>query len=277
LLRFLPASDLGVIPIQAMTRKRQKLAEMKVVQLFHNAGGLGINADLLFVSDHLERPDIIAKTDKETVGIEIRRLYNDEQEGSGSVDRKRHGIYQSVVAACSELHSRRSDKWIVVRLSFSKHADIDQIAKRRSGIKQEIAEKLVSLIEDLPLSIGDSFDLRSEDLWGSHWPEGIDSVHGVLLEGNGPPEWDFSDSFWVAETTDEIIQTALDEKEQKVDSWRDSYDSAWVILVLDGSVGASMLRLHRQLIDSEYLSSFDRAFIMEFTGTRYKELRLRSS
>jgi hypothetical protein len=31
------------------------------------------------------------------------------------------------------------------------------------------------------------------------------------------------------------------------------------------------------LIDSEYLSSFDRAFIMEFTGTRYKELRLRSS
>ena len=267
----------SVIPIQAMTRKRQKLAEMKVVQLFHNAGGLGINADLLFVPDHLERPDIIAETDKKTVGIEIRRLYNDEQEGSGSVDRKRHGIYQSVVAACSELHSRRSDKWIVVRLSFSKHADIDQIAKRRSGIKQEIAEKLVSLIEDLPLRIGDSFDLRSEDLWGSHWPEGIDSVHGVLLEGNGPPEWDFSDSFWVAETTDEIIQTALDEKEQKIDSWRDSYDSAWVILVLDGSVGASMLRLHRQLIDSEYLSSFDRAFIMEFTGTRYKELRLRSS
>ena len=78
-----PAADRqSVIPIQAMTRKRQKLAEMKVVQLFHNAGGLGINADLLFVSDHLERPDIIAKTDKDTVGIEIRRLYNDEQEGS---------------------------------------------------------------------------------------------------------------------------------------------------------------------------------------------------
>jgi len=260
-----------------MTRKGQKLAEMKVAQLFRNAGGLDIHVDLLFVPDCLERPDIIANAGGKTVGIEIRRLYNDEQEGSGSGDRKRHAIYQSVVAACSELHSRRSDRWIVVRLSFSKYADIDQIAKRRSGLKQEIAEKLVDLIEDLPLRVGNPFDLRSEDLSGSRWPEGIDSVHGVLLEGNGPPEWGFSDSFWVAETTDGIIQRALDEKEQKIDSWRDGYDETWVILVLDGSVGASMLRLHRQLIESEYLSSFDRAFIMEFTGTRYQELRLRSS
>jgi hypothetical protein len=110
-----------------MTRKGQKLAEMKVVQLFRTAGGLDIHADLLFVPDHLERPDIIANTDEKTVGIEIRRLYNDEQEGSGSGDRKRHGIYQSVVPSCSELHASRSDRWIIVRKKTENRRDASEL------------------------------------------------------------------------------------------------------------------------------------------------------
>jgi hypothetical protein len=260
-----------------MTRKGQKLAEMKVVQLFRTAGGLDIHADLLFVPDHLERPDIIANTDEKTVGIEIRRLYNDEQEGSGSGDRKRHGIYQSVVPSCSELHASRSDRWIIVRVSFSKNADIDLIASRRSGRKQKIAEMLVNLVDNLALEVGEHFDLRSEDLWGPQWPDEIVGVHGVLLEGDGPPEWEFLDSCWVDETSDEVIQNALDEKERNVMSWRDRFDEAWVLLVLDGSVGASMLRPHEQMMNNEYQSSFDRACIMEFNGKSYKELRLRSS
>jgi hypothetical protein len=258
-----------------MTRKGQKLAEMKVVQLFRNAGGLDIHADLLFVPDHLERPDIIANTDGKTVGIEIRRLNNDEQEGSGSGDRKRHGVYQSVVANCSELHASRSDKWFIVRVSFSKNADIDLISRRRSGRKQKIAEMLVNLVESLVLEVGEPFDLRSEDHWGPQWPDEIVSVHGVLHEGDGPPEWEFLDNWWVDETSDEIIQNALDDKERNVMSWCDRFDEAWVLLVLDGSVGASMLRPHEQMMNNEYQSSFDRACVMEFDGKSYRELRLR--
>jgi hypothetical protein len=74
-----------------------------------------------------------------------------------------------------------------------------------------------------------------------------------------------------------MIQKALDDKERNIQSWRDVYDEAWVILVLDGSVGASMLRPHEELMNNEYLSSYDRACVMKFTGRSYKEQRLRIS
>jgi len=118
--------------------------------------------------------------------------------------------------------------------------------------KNQIAEMPVSLVEGLQLQIGDVFKLRSEDLWGPQWPEEVMGLGGVFLEGDGPPEWNFSDSFWLDETKDEIIQNGLDDKERNIDSWRNRYDEAWVILALDGSVGASMLRLHEQMMTIEY-------------------------
>ena len=262
------------IPTRNMTRQEQKLYELNLVQLFRKAGGIGSSAELQHVPDHLSRPDIQVRSEVISIGIEIRNLYNDEREGSGSQDRKRSGVYQSIVNRCTELHSRSSTRRIVVRISFNKQVDINQLGRRER--KNQIAEMLVGLVEGLQLQIGDLFELRSEDLWGPQWPEEVMGLGGVLLEGDGPPEWNFSDSCWVDETTDEIIQNGLDDKERHIDSWRNRYNEAWVILVLDGSVGASMLRLHEQLMSFEYRSSFDRAFIVEFTGRSYKELRLQS-
>ena len=99
----------------------------------------------------------------------------------------------------------------------------------------------------------------------------------MLLEGNAPPELHLTDSYWVEVTSDEVIQNALDNKERNVMSWRDRFDEGWILLVLDGLVGASMLRPHEEIIQSVYQSSFHRAFIMAFNGKRYKELRLHSS
>ena len=125
---------------------------------------------------------------------------------------------------------------------------------------------LVGMVENLDLEPGDHFELRSEDLWGPQWPVEVVAVHGILLEGDGPPEWAFTDSCWVDETSDEIIQNALDSKERNVMSWRGRFDEAWILLVLDGLVGASMLRPHEQIINNMYQSSFHRAFIIEFNG-----------
>lgn len=256
-----------------MTREIKKLYELNVVKLFRDAGGLSHYAELQRVPHHLERPDIIARIDSITIGIEIRNLFNDEKDGSGSRDCKRRGIYESVVKTCSHIHSRRSDKWIDVHLFFSSNVDVDLIARRER--KEKIAEMLVKLVEKCDPKIGDYFTLRSEKLWGPDWPEEIDFVRVIRLEGDHPPHWGYSDSFWVGETTDELIQNALDDKERNILKWRDGFDEAWVLLVLDGSVGASALRPHEQLVNNEYLSSFDRACVMEFDGKSYRELRLR--
>ncbi|MFM6518590.1 MAG: hypothetical protein ACKPIC_19075, partial [Microcystis panniformis] len=167
--------------------------------------------------------------------------------------------------------SRRSDKWIDVHLFFSSNVDVDLIARR----KTKIAEMLVKLVEKYDPKIGDYFTLCAEKLWGPDWPEEIDYVRVIRLEGDDPPHWSYTDSFWVGETTDELIQNALDDKERNILKWRDGFDEAWVLLVLDGSVGASTLRPHEQLVNNEYLSSFDRACVMEFDGKSYRELRLR--
>jgi len=74
-----------------MTRQDQKLYELNAVQLFCRAGWIDSSAELQHVPDHLSRPDIQVRSEAISIGTEIRNLYNDEREGSGSRDRKRCG------------------------------------------------------------------------------------------------------------------------------------------------------------------------------------------
>jgi hypothetical protein len=131
---------------------------------------------------------------------------------------------------------------------------------------------LVDVVTRHPLKVGESFTFRSEDLWGPTWPEEVDYVLVGLLDGPSPPFWGLSDSFWAGETTFDLIQAAFDSKESRTRAFAEAVDEAWLLLICDGSVGASLLRLHPGIADDSYRSSFDRAFVLDHSGKKFSEL-----
>lgn len=238
--------------------------ELHAVHLLRLAGFLDCRSELQLGPDP---PDVIAKAGEMTIGIEVRRLFNDERRG-GSHSRQRLGTCQAVVDSAAKLHSQVSNQFFHVSVHFGKNVAVP-VSRRDT-----IAKMLVDLISRLSLQAGDAFCLRSEDFWDQLWPEEILCVSGGLLEGVGPPYWGLSDSAWVGETTNELIQSALCSKEQDLSRWRNDVCEAWILMVLDGSVESSMLRIHEEMSAVPYASCFDHAFVMDFSGMTIKKLLL---
>jgi hypothetical protein len=96
----------------------------------------------------------------------------------------------------------------------------------------------------------------------------------VIIPIDGAPEWTLSSSGWVGETCQELIQKVLNRKQKSNSIFPKEINLRWLLIVCDGSVDASLLTLHSGLDNEVYESHFDRVFIIDFTGKRYKELLL---
>lgn len=92
--------------------------------------------------------------------------------------------------------------------------------------------------------------------------------------GEGEPEWSQLGAAWVGETDDDLIQCVLREKESRHAAFPPVLQHRWLLLVLDGSVSTSPLRIHDGLHRTTYASSFDRAFVIDYTGQAFCELNL---
>ncbi len=256
-----------VIPIRAMATEKQE-NELNAVRLFCESGRAELKSRLWFPDQ--DPPDIMALVGGQKIGIEVRRMFADERRRGGSRDRQRASACQKVVDTATALHSQITEKFFHVNVSFH----------RSSGIRDDrigaVANMLVDIITQQPLLLGETFYLRSEDFFGSNWPEEVLCVSGGLIEGDGPPSWGCSSNAFVDETSDELIQTALNAKEGRFNKFADKVDKAWLLLICDGSVEASLLRPHKELSRSIYTSSFHRVCILDFEGKTYSELLLRS-
>ena len=249
--------------MRTMDTKKQEF-ELNVVRLFREAGGLNAGAELLLGADP---PDVVAISSGSKIGIEVRRIFMDETR-NGSLGRERLRTFQDVIKHAALLHSKISNKFLHISVTFCPDANIPK------SKKESIASLMVAQVSKLNLDVGQRFNLRSEDLWGSTWPEAVLRITGGCLQGEGPPFWGLSSWSFLYETNDEVIQNALNSKENAIGKWRTEFNGTWVLLVIDGSVSASFVRPHGKINANVYQSSFDRAFVMEFNGTTFKELRL---
>lgn len=254
---------MSVIPMRNDGTEKQEF-ELNAVRLLIRSGGLDAGTELLVGSDP---PDIVAICGVSTIGIEVRRIYKDETR-SGSRDRQRLSAFKNVIDLAAKIHAENSNRFIHVSVHFNSNANI------RKAQFEDIANLMVNQVCKLNLDIGQTFNLRSEDLWGPDWPEAVLRISGGCLEGEGPPFWGLSSWSLLCETTDRIIQNALDDKEKNISKWKNNFNESWVLFIIDGSVSSSFMKPHDRMTANVYKSSFDRAFVMEFNGTIFRPLLL---
>lgn len=239
--------------------------ELLVANLFQKAGGLPSDYQL---ANGTDPPDVFAERKGSKIGIELRRLYADENAIAGSSQRQHLSVCRKVVAKAAELHSALSNQWYNVVVSFNPNCKIGKTQV------QPLANDLVALVTGLTLQYGEVIDLSAEDFLEKNWPE---EVHGLLvglLEGTDPPFWSLSYAFWWSKTDFDLIQKGLNSKEDRSLLIKEQADEAWLLLVIDGSVGVSLLDFHVDLRTNVYQSSFDRAFVLSPTGKDFVELKI---
>lgn len=117
----------SIIPTSNVAKEKQEF-ERRAVRLLRQAGGLDHGAELMLGSDP---PDVIAKIGVLKIGIEVRRLFNNEKR-SGSLSRQRLSTCQAVVESAARIHSQVSDCFIHVGVHFRRSVVIP--SSRRDAI-----------------------------------------------------------------------------------------------------------------------------------------------
>lgn len=246
----------------------KKKFELHVVRVFQNAGGLP--SDFKLSNTKNDPPDVKAERSNEVIGIEVRRLFTDEKR-KGSSQRRDFNLCQKVINKAQELHSKSTNESYDILVVFNRHYPIDDKQV------ENIAEKLVNQIKNIKPEMNKLIEFKSEKLYGTDWPKEVQYMRYINCTkyiGKEGPKWHSADWACEDETNTELIQKALDVKETHLKSFPNDISRRWLLLVCDGSVESSFLRLHEGIDKESFRSSYDRVFIMDYSGKRYKELNV---
>ena len=245
-----------------LTEKQQ--FELNAVRLLQSATGMLADCQL---TPGRNPPDVFAHNENRTVGVEVRRLFTDERR-RGSAQRQQLGLAQSTTALAQRLHGSTASEYCEVSVIYSNSIPL------LDGRVSVIAQMMVALVTQEPLVVGDRREFTAEANWGPAWPEEVDTLDVRVLGQTGGPMWHNAGAVWVGETTRGILQAALDAKDSRYQPQSQELWQQWVLLVCDGSVQSSALRIHGNLGRESYCSSFDRAFVLDFTGRNCAELNI---
>lgn len=247
-----------------MCSQKQKF-ELNAARLFQLAGGIPADFTLRPGGDP---PDVLASSGETCVGIEIRRIFADESR-DGSAQRRHYQLSGQIVSLAQELHRESTNRFFYV------HVRVNRTVALHDRRIPEIARRLVDIVSRSAIAVGEDVTIQATSPGISDWPEEIEHIEVAILDLEGQPFWGLTDSAWAGRTSQSLIQQMLDSKEQSCSSFRDEVDEKWLLLVCDGSVGSSFLEVHRTMPEESYSSSFDRAFVMDYSGESIAEIPLR--
>jgi hypothetical protein len=240
--------------------------ELNAASLFQSASKL-LSGYAIIPGD--DPPDVIAQYGDHIVGIEVRRMFADERK-VGSPQRRHMSWCQRVVSHTQSLHREKTNRWYYVRVRFEDESHV--FNDKRVDI---IARMLLRHACEPIMSDNESREFCSEDYSGPTWPEEVATMRVTVLPGNCPPDWVLFGSLgWLGDTNSGLVQAGLDSKESSCAAYPPNINERWLLLLCDGSVGSSFLRLHKEMHTESYRSSFNRAFVMDFSGKAFVELHV---
>ena len=240
--------------------------ERRAVGLFQEASGLLAGFELL--RPEIDPPDVVAVCGEDRVGLEVRKVFSDERRKGGSRARKQSGVYDTVLDWAQATHRANADGWVVVRVCFAGSREMG-VARQR-----QLAQDLAGLVCNAHILENETREFGLGGLCTQDWPDEVAYMTATRIPGEGEPEWSQHSAAWVGETDNDLIQYVLREKESRYAAFPPELQRRWLLLVLDGSVSTSLLRIHDGIHRTTYASSFDRAFVIDYTGQAFCELKL---
>jgi hypothetical protein len=220
------------------------------------------------------KPDLLLHGNEHRLGVEHTRLFQPQHPPL----QERESLENRLVAKAWKIYSSDATGF---PLNLSVCFD-----ERESLRKEDInpyATRLASTVRRLDKAIGDADYLERFlvfETWrlNKEWPQALPEVIGELLyERVSKKEyelWSTPRSCMLPALSKTQIQARLDHKEKKLPWYRQTCDSVWLLIVLDGGSPATYQSVDDGLFTLRYTSSFDRVFLMERFSEKLHELKL---
>jgi hypothetical protein len=158
----------------------------------------------------------------------------------------------------------------------SVHFSQEQLLLSASG-RSDLAEKLFAFVAANipPEGLHVSYDF--DDLPSELYALGVSSINIIRNAKLTKPFWGFPNASFVPESTAEQVQALIDKKSSNLANYRKQADRNW-LLIISGTQGLqSILDLDAGLLDTDYVTGFDRLFLFRAFGGTVHELKRRDN
>jgi hypothetical protein len=199
-----------------------------------------------------ESPDFLVKTDSETFGIEVTRLFRESQPGRKPLQAQENLVAKIVNTAKNSYETKGLPAaWVTIHFDFNFNRGKNDIQKTADAIFNLVAAKLPREDERL-----DILPWASEGVF----PPGI---HLISVKRYKTPisNWSGPHGSFVPKAEPSQIQKILSSKSPRVEIYRKKCDKIWLIIVIDRLSASLFSSIPEMTLQHLYAHSFDLAFL----------------
>jgi hypothetical protein len=213
-----------------------------------------------------EAPDFLLQLGEGLIGVEINEVFRD-QEGAVPMQAQEGG-WHAVAQGCESGWANRRRPNIEVWLGF--HGS-SHVGKKRVPA---VVERVLKLVDDTLPAEGDEVHVDSLSLPFGEFPTELRYFRISRLVPYERSYWHVDGpGTWVPQLTTGKLQEVIASKEDYVAGYRKACPEVWLLVVLHGWRGSSMMDVPAEVVGAQYRSAFDRVFLLDTLKEQVHELR----
>ncbi len=215
-----------------------------------------------------EQPDLLACHNGAVFGIEVSRLFQDEGQ-KGKAQHRAYAQRRQLLREAQVLHRKRTRTALDLLVEFRNGAVVPE------GQLPDLIEALLEAAAEEPAAVGEQLTLSEAPIRRAGLAELVGAVRSTRREGGDGPLWGMASEPWTEQQVGALLQLRLDKKEERLAKYRhDGVLAHWLLLICDALPGRRPQPPHPCAAPGRYRSSFDRVFVMDFSGHHWTELEL---
>ncbi|MDR8391640.1 hypothetical protein NC796_10840 [Aliifodinibius sp. S!AR15-10] len=210
-----------------------------------------------------ENPDFILQDKSGSIGIEHRRIVKPSDEKGFNLKQEEQVHEKAVNLACEKFF-KSTEEFVEVTISFASRTKINA---------ENLAPRIAEIVKDNIPEEG-SFKLlkKYDDNLNKVLPDEISKIRifkSASLDGN---YWTFDGGGFETELKPELIQKAIDDKNQKLPNYREIHPECneyWLLLVIHGFRPSSWFEIPDSLGSTGFEYDFDKVFLFDVQKRNY--------
>lgn len=223
----------------------RKSREKHLLDRFLNVAGLEVQ-----LVEQSEAPDFLLQVQARRIGVEVTEVFLDP-DPSGLSPRARESITDRIVARARSLFHARNSRFVHANVLFFDGIDVQSLNR------EQVADRLATLVESMPVG---STHVHWRNDYEDPSLDAVAFVTALAVPEASMSHWGVSRAGWRAKLSTELLRSAIEAKNEKVQAYRAKADEVWLLLAVEGSRPSQFFDPEVPPEPSDLASKFDRTY-----------------
>jgi hypothetical protein len=226
--------------------------------------------------EHRDKPDLVIRLDKQTIGIEHTRVYRTLGGLSGLEPHAQEVLQFQIVEEAWQRYSAVSSKRLWLTVDFDN--DTSYRKKEVKAVAASIERVVQDAVQKLPTD-------RANETWykieawrhrrlGLEFPQQVRKIDFRVVNKPGFEVWGPTYGYVVPHLTIDMIRERIESKEKQLRDYCSECNEFWLLIVADTGVPSNHFEIDQNVLSMQFTTRFSKVFLMRSFHSNLHELNM---